>query len=110
RYIDSDTHLFERHSARETRFRKFHIAAQRVIDARGASDFVGSRPDGIDLTGENELLDFFFNLIVQLVTVVPEKFDTVVLIRVMRSGKNDASVGTQRARNVSNAGRRQRSD
>src|SRR5262249_28358202 len=58
RDIDSNTHFVERHSLGKTRFGEFHIAAERVIDSRGASDFVGSRPDAIDLAGEHKLLDF----------------------------------------------------
>ncbi len=38
--IDRDPHFFERHSARKTGFGEFDIAAERIIDSRGASDFV----------------------------------------------------------------------
>src|SRR5437867_6807221 len=55
-HIDSHAHFLERHSAWETRFGEFHVATERVVNSRGASDFVRSRPNGIDLTGENELL------------------------------------------------------
>ena len=60
--------------------------------------------------GKNELLDLFFHLIIQLVTVVPEKFDAVIFIRVVRSGENDAGIGTKRTGNVSHTGRRQWTD
>ena len=92
RDIHGNSHFLERHAARETRFDKFHVTAERVINSRGASDFVRRRPDGVDLTGENQLLNFFLDLIVELVTVVPEKFDAVVLISIMRSRKDDPGV------------------
>ena len=44
-HIDSDTHFFERHFSGETRLGEFNVAAKRVVDARGASDFAGGRPD-----------------------------------------------------------------
>src|SRR5205823_6708684 len=94
----------------KTCFGEFHVAAKSVINSRRASDLVGSRPDGIDLTGEYELFNFLLDLVIQLVTVVPEKFDAVVLIRIMRSGKHDTGVGAQRSRDVSDTRRRQRSD
>jgi hypothetical protein len=93
--IDCYPHFLERHSTRKTRFGEFHVATERVIDSGGASDFVGSWPDGIDLARKNKLLNFFLDLIIQLVTVVPEKFDAVVLIRIMLSGKDDAGIGAQ---------------
>ena len=71
---------------------------------------MGSRPNGIDLAGENELLNFFLDLIVQFVAVVSEKFDAVVLIRIVRSGKDNTGVRAQRPRDVSHTGRRQRSN
>src|SRR5207244_13541009 len=81
-------YLLQRHPAGETCFCKLDITAERVIDTRGASYFVCRRPDGIDLAVKNELLDFFLDLIVQLVTVVPEKFDAVVLLSSVRSGND----------------------
>ena len=95
RHIDSDAHFIERHAARETRFCKFHIATERVVDTRGAPDFVSSWPDGINLAVENEPLDFFFDLIIQFITIVPEKFDAVILIRIVRGRKDDAGIGAQ---------------
>src|SRR5207247_11046831 len=58
RDIDSDTHFLERHSLWKTCFGEFHVPPERVIDSSRASDFVGNRPDGIDLAAENELLNF----------------------------------------------------
>src|SRR5207247_9597467 len=110
RHIDSDAHLLERHTARETRFGKFNVTAKGVINPRGAPDVSGSRPNGIDFSGKNKLLDLFFYMIVQLVAVVPEKFDAIIFVRIVRSGENDAGIGTQRSRDVSHTGRRQRTD
>jgi hypothetical protein len=71
---------------------------------------VGSRPNGIDLAGENELLNFFLDLIVQFIAVVSEKFNAIVLIWIVRSGKDDAGVRPQRSRDVSHTGGGQRSN
>ena len=77
--VHSHSHFLERHSTWKTCLGEFDVATERIIDARGASDFAGRWPNGIDLAAENELLDSVLNLIIQLVTVVPEKFDAVVL-------------------------------
>jgi len=106
-HIDSDAHFFERHPSRKARLGKFYITAECVIDARGTPDFVSGWPDGINLARENELLDFFLHLIVQLVAVVPEKFDAVVFVGIVRGGENDAGIGAKRAGDVSHTGRRQ---
>src|SRR6267154_746208 len=105
--VHSHSHFLKRHSTWKTRLGEFDVATERIIDARRASDFAGRWPNGIDLAGKNELLDSVLNLIIQLVTVVPEKFDAVVLIRIMRSRKDDAGVGAQRSRDVSHTGCRQ---
>jgi hypothetical protein len=60
-------------------------SAERVIDARGAADFSGGRSDGIDFASENELLDLLFHLIVELVAIVPEKFNAVIFVRIMEA-------------------------
>src|SRR5260370_37306224 len=64
----------------------------------------------MDCSGENEVLDLLFHLIVELVASVPEKFDAVVFVWVMRSGENDAGIGAERARDVGNARSRQRTN
>ena len=56
------------------------------------------------------MLDLSLDLVVEFVTVVPEKFDAVVLVRIVRGGEDDAGIGAQRARDVGHAGRRQRAD
>src|SRR5207245_2555608 len=65
---------------------------------------------GVDLTRKNELLDLFFDLVIKFVAVVPEKFDAVVFVRIVRSRKNNAGVCTQRSGNVCHARRWQRTD
>src|ERR1700730_4089519 len=109
-HIDRYAHFLERHPTRKARLGKFDIAAKRVVDARGAPDFSGGWANRINLAGENELLDFLFDLIVELVAVVPEKFDAVVFVGIMGGGKNDAGIGPERAGDVSHARRRQRPD
>ena len=83
RHIDGDAHFVQRHAARKARLGKFDIATKRVIDARGTSDFSSSRPDGIDFASENELLDLLLHLIVELVAIVPEKFNAVIFVGIM---------------------------
>jgi hypothetical protein len=58
--IDGDPHFFERHPAGETRFRKLDVTPEGVVDPGGAPDLLRRRSDGIDLAGENKLLDFAF--------------------------------------------------
>jgi len=110
RDVDCDAQFLERHFSRKTRLCEFDIAAKRVINSRGASNFTGRRPDVVDLTGKNELLDLFFDLVIKFVTVVPEKFDAVVFVRIVRSRKNNAGVSAQRSGNVCHARRWQRTD
>ena len=66
--------------------------------------------DRFDLAAEDEMLDSVLDLVVELVAIVPEKFDAVVLVGIVRSGEDDAGVGPQRARDVGHPGRRQRPD
>src|SRR5207237_4690867 len=101
-HIHLHEYFVERHSTWKTCLCKFNVTTQSVINTRGASDLVCGRSDEIDLSGENKLLDFLLDLVIQLVTVVSKKFDAVVLIRIMRSRKDDAGVRAQRARDVSN--------
>ena len=51
-----------------------------------------------------------FDLIVEFVAIVPEKFDAVVFVRIVRSGKNNAGIGPKRAGDISHARRWQRTD
>src|SRR2546423_3676275 len=67
RHINRDVHFFQRHAAWETSLGKFHVTPERVVDPGGAPDFARSRPDVFDLAGEDQALDFFLHLIVQLV-------------------------------------------
>src|SRR5213082_3293087 len=81
--IHSDAHFLERHSLGKTCLREFHITTERVIDSCGSTNVVRGRTNRVDLAIENEVFDFFLDLIIQLVTVVPKKFDAVVLVRIM---------------------------
>jgi len=55
-------------------------ASATVLGAGGATDFFCGRPNRVDLARKNELFDFAFDLVVQFVAVVPEKFDPVILV------------------------------
>ncbi len=80
------------------------------LRSRSASNFAGRRPDVVDLTGKNQVFDLRFDLVIELVTVVPEKFNAVVFVRIMRSGENNAGISPQRTRDVSHTRRWQRSN
>ena len=49
-------------------------------------------------------------MIVEFVAIVPEKFDAVVLVRIVRGGKHDPRIRPERARDVGHARRRERPD
>ena len=110
RAIQGDAQRFERESARERLLGEFHIAPHGVVDARGLADLRGGRPHILDVPAENQVLDACLDLVVELVAVVPEKFDAIVLIRVVGGGEDNAGVRPQRACDVGHAGGRQRTD
>ena len=89
---------------------EFDVAAQRVVNAHRLADFVGGRADVFDLAAENQVFDFVLDLVVELVAVGAEEFDAVVGVGIVRGGDDDAGVGAQAARDVGDAGRRQRAD
>ena len=76
----------------------------------GLADLSGGRADCFDFAAENEVLDLLLDLVVELVAVVPEKFDAVVLVGIVRGGDDDAGIRAQAARDVGDARRRQRPD
>src|SRR5262249_11640321 len=110
RDIYRDAQLLERHFSRETRLSEFNVASQCVIDTGGTSNFPCGWPNVVDFTRENEVLDLRFNLVIEFVAVMSEKFDTVVFVRIVGSREHDAGIGAQRARDVSDARRWQRPD
>src|SRR6202011_4068374 len=110
RDIDGDAYFFERHFSGETRLREFDVAPKGIINARSPSDFSGGRPDVVDLAAKDQVLDLRFDLIVEFVAVVPKKFNAVVFVRIVGSGKNYAGIGSKRSSDVSHARRWQRTD
>ena len=110
RHVHRHPHFLQRHSARKTRLGKLDVTAKRVIDSAGPSDLSRGRPDRIDLAAKDQIFDLLLDLVVELVAVVPEKFDSVIFVRIVRRGENDARVGPERSRDVSYAGSWQRPD
>ena len=108
--VHHDPHAFEGHSLGERTFGVFDVSAQRVVNADGFADGLGGRADVFYIAAEDQLFDLAFDIVVQLVTIRTEEFDPVVVIRIVRGGDHDAGVGAQAARDVSHAGRGQRSD
>src|SRR5437868_3953800 len=103
RYVDRDAGFLQSHSARKTLLGKLDVAAQRVVNSRGTPDFSGGGPNRIDFSAENELLDLLFYLIIQFVAIVPEKFNSVVSIGIVRSREDDTGVRAQRTGDISDA-------
>lgn len=46
------------------------------------------------------MFDTGFDFIIELVAIVPEKFDAVILVGIVRSGEDDAGIGAKRSRDV----------
>jgi len=82
--IHRDSHFLECHPARETLFGELNITSKRVIDARGSTDFPRRRADRIDFARKHELLDLLLDLVIELVAIVPEKFDAIVFVGIVR--------------------------
>src|SRR5439155_18969049 len=59
---------------------------------------------------ENQMFDLVLDVVVELVTVGPEKFDAVVVIRIVGGGDHNAGVGAQAARDVGDSGGGQRAN
>ena len=51
-----------------------------------------------------------FHLIVELVAIVPKKFDAVIFVGIMGSRENNSGVSAKRPRNVGNTRSRERTD
>jgi len=83
--IDRDTHSFERHVTGETAFREFN-SAQAASSMRARARFFPQLGGCCRSCHENEVPRLRFDLVVEFVAIVPEKFDTVFFVRIMRSG------------------------
>jgi len=81
-----------------------------VVDADGLADCVSRGTDGFDIATENQMFDLVLDVVVELVTVGPEKLDAVVVIRIVGGGDHNAGVGAQAARDVGDARRGQRAN
>src|SRR5689334_17657797 len=103
RYVDGNPQLFERHFSREARLSEFNIPSKGVINPGGTSNVTSRRPNVVDSAGENQVFDLRLDLIVKFVAVMPEEFNAVVLIRIMRGGKNNARISPERTRDIRHA-------
>src|SRR4051794_24359823 len=79
RAINNDADPIQRHLFGEGRFSEFNVAAQRVIDTDGFANFTGGRTNAFDCSTENKLFDPDLNVIIEFITVRPEKFYTVII-------------------------------
>jgi hypothetical protein len=105
--IHHHAHAFEGQSARKRGFGIFNITAQRVFDAHRFANFRRGRANVFDAAVEDELLDLILDIIIQLVTIRPEKLDAIVPVGIVRRGNHDAGIRAQAARDVSHTRRRQ---
>ena len=110
RAVHHHPQAFERQTARKRGLGKFDVTPERVVNAHRLANFTGGRADVFDFAAENEVFDLALNFVVELVAVGSEEFDAVVGVGIVRGGDDDAGVGAQAARDVGDAGRRQRAD
>src|SRR5258707_13726560 len=102
--IHHDAQTFESHAARERSLGVFDVAAQGIINTHGLADLARDGPNVLDLASEDQALNLMLNLVVELVTIRPKKFYAIIVIRIVRSSKNDSGIGAQTASDVSNPG------
>ena len=109
RAIDDQVQAAQIKIGREGGFAEFDVAPggifepARAPEARGIDARQAAAQLIIDLA-----LDRSLDLVGQLAAVTAEKFDAVVIVRIVRSRDHHARVETQRAREVGHARRRQR--
>ena len=108
--IHDDAQAFEIHSFWKGSLRILDIPAERIINADSFADFLGGGPNVFNRAGKNQVFDFKFDIVVEFVTVVLEKFDAVVFVRIVRSSENDAGIGAERTSDVRHARRWQRTN
>src|SRR6267142_562771 len=102
RAIDNDAHPLKGHPSGKRCFGMLDVSAERVVNTDGFADFVGSGADIFDFTTENEVLNFVFDFVIELITVRPEEFNAVVVVRVVRGSNNDSGIGAKASRYVRN--------
>src|SRR5206468_2354803 len=90
--IDHHAHSFEGHAARERSFGIFNVTAEGILDAHGLADFIGGGTDVFDAATEDEVFDLMLDLVFQLITVCAEKFNAVVIVRIVRGSNHDAGI------------------
>ena len=108
--IHGDVDAFEGESFWKAGFGVFDVAAKGVVNALGLADFTSSGADAFDFAAEDEVFDALLDFVVEFVAVVAEKFDAVVLIRIVRGAEDDAGIGAQSACEIRDAGRGQRAE
>lgn len=89
---------------------QINVTTERVVDADGFPDFTGGWADIFYVAAENEPFDLRFNVVVKFIAVGAEKFDSIIIVGIVRSGNDDSGIGAQTARDVSDAGCGQRTD
>ncbi len=105
RAIDDDLQALEVEIVRKRALAEFDVAARRVADAERLAQL--RRLDAADRTVD-ALLDRLLDRVRQLGAACREELDAVVLERIVRGADHDAGRQAQRARQVGDAGRGQR--
>ena len=86
---------------------KLDVAAEGIVDAEGLPDPCCRWTNVFDLTAEDDVFDALLDIVIELVTIMAEELDAVILIGIVRGGKDDARIGAERACDVGNSWSRQ---
>src|SRR5690242_4246513 len=103
RAIDHDAQAFEGQAPGNGSFRVFDVAAERIIDANGLADFTGGGTDRFDGAAEDEFFNAALDVVIQFIAIRAEKFNSVIVVRVVRGGDNNAGVRAKAASGISHA-------
>ena len=104
--VDDDAHAAQVERARKAALAELDVPARRVFDAAGAAEF--RRRHAAERLAELRL-DRCLDVVGQLVAVGREELDAVVLVRIVRRADDDARLQPQRARQVGDRRRGDRS-
>ena len=88
--VERDSHAVER--IERGAFQVVDVVLDGVRGARDATDILGRRELWFGLLVEHDRLDALLELILELIAVLVEYFDSVVLVGVVRRGYHDARV------------------
>lgn len=103
--INHNAHSFKCEASRERGFGLLDVSSQGVVYADGFANGTGGGANVLDLAAEDEAFDLRFNRVIQFVTVGAEEFNSVIVVRIMRGGDDNAGIGSETSGDVSHTGR-----